>query len=441
MSGLIKPGAKSQELMALREKYVARGPYNVTPLFAESAKGARLNDVDGNELIDFAGGIGVINVGHCPEKLVNALKDQLDKFIHTCFHVAPYESYIRLAEKLAQLTPGEAPQKVMLANSGAEAVENAVKIARKYTGKQGIISFDSAFHGRTLMTMSLTSKVRPYKHGFGPFAPETYKVPYANCYRCPYNTSYPECGFACVESIEKFFASEVDPDNVAGIIAEPVQGEGGFVIPPMDYFKEIKGLCDKHGILLIADEIQTGFGRTGKLFAMEHFDVKPDLTTMSKSMAAGIPLSGVVGKAEIMDAPGAGEIGGTFAGTPLGCVASLKVLEIIEEENLLERATYIGGMIEKRFEEMKERYDIIGDVRCLGAMCAMELVKDRVTKEPAKEATGQVVTKCWQNGVIALGAGVLGNVVRILPPLVISEEDLHRGLDIMDRVIGEVNKG
>lgn len=440
MNGMIKPGVKSQELAALREEYVARGPYNITPFFAESAKGAVVNDVDGNQLIDFAGAIGVLNVGHSPEKVVEALKEQLDRFIHTCFHVVQYDSYVKLAEKLAKATPGDFKKKVMLANSGAEAVENAVKIARKYTKKTGVVAFESGFHGRTLMTMSLTSKVRPYKYGFGPFAPETYKIPYANCYRCVFGTSYPKCGLACVEHMERFFNSEADPDTIAALIGEPVQGEGGFIVPPKDFFKAVKEVCESKDIVFIADEVQTGFGRTGKLFAMEHFGIAPDITTMSKSMAAGVPLSGVVGKAEIMDAPGPGEIGGTFAGSPLGCVAGLKVLEMIEEEDLLARAVYIGGIIKSRFDEMKDKYKIIGDVRSLGAMCALELVKDRDTKIPAKEATGKIVNKCWERGLIALSAGVFGNVIRILPPLVIEENDLRRGLDIMDEVIAEVNR-
>ncbi|MBS4026945.1 MAG: 4-aminobutyrate--2-oxoglutarate transaminase [Clostridia bacterium] len=434
------PGEKSKALFALREKYVARGLYNVTPLFVEEAKGAIIKDVDGNSLIDFAGAIGVQNVGHCPDQLVDALKEQLDKFIHTCFHVVPYESYIKLAAKLAELTPGDGDKKVMLANSGAEAVENAVKIARRYTKRPGIISFEAGFHGRTLMTMSLTSKVKPYKIGFGPFAPETYQVPYAYCYRCAFGGTYPDCGFQCVENMERFFTSEVAAENVAAVIAEPIQGEGGFIVPPKGYFKAIKEVCAKYDILFIADEIQTGFGRTGRLFAMEHFQVVPDLMTISKSMAAGIPISGVVGKGEIMDAPGPGEIGGTFGGSPLGCVAALQVLDILEKQNLVERAKDIGEIVQQRFKEMQEKYEVIGDVRCLGAMCGIELVKDRVSKEPAKELTSQIVTKCWQNGVVVLSAGLFSNVVRILPPLVASDEELTKGLDIIDKVIGELTR-
>jgi len=438
MKNNLSPGPKSQELQAKREKYVARGPYNITPFFAESAQGCIIKDVDGNELLDFAGGIGVLNVGHSPKKVVDALKDQLDKFIHTCYHVVQYDSYVELAKRLTQLTPGDGPKKAMFVNSGAEAVENAVKMAKKYTNKQGVLSFNSAFHGRTLMTMSLTSKVKPYKQGFGPFAPETYKVPYANCYRCAFGAQYPGCGLACVENIEHFFASEASPDQIAAIIAEPVQGEGGFIIPPSDYFKALKQVCTKHNILLIADEVQTGFGRTGKLFAMEHFDVVPDMITMSKSIAAGLPLSAIVGRADVLDAPGPGEIGGTFAGNPLSCVAGLKVLEMIEEESLLARSNEIGKIIERRFREMQDKYNLIGDVRCLGAMCAMELVLDKATKQPAKAATDAIVSKTWQNGLITLSAGVLGNVIRILPPLVVSNEELNRGLDILDKVIAEV---
>lgn len=432
------PGKKSQELFALREKYVARGPYNITPLFVEEAKGAIVKDVDGNSLIDFAGAIGVQNVGHRHEQVVEALKKQLDKSIHTCFHVMPYESYVELAAKLVEATPGDMPKKVMFANSGAEAVENVVKIARKYTGRPGLISFEFGFHGRTYMALSLTSKVRPYKEGFGPFVPETYKIPYAYCYRCLFGATYPDCDLQCIKHIDRFFISEVAPENVAAIIAEPVQGEGGFIVPPPDFLKGVKEVCEKHDILFIADEIQSGFGRTGKMFAMEHFGVVPDLMTVSKSMAAGMPLSGIVGRAEVMDAPGPGEVGGTLGGSPLSCVAALEVLKIIEKEKLVERAAKIGEVIKNRFQEMQEKYDVIGDVRGLGAMCAMELVKDKTTKEPAKELTGQIVKQCWENGVVVLSAGLYGNVIRILPPLVISDTELNQGLDIMDKVIESV---
>ncbi len=436
---LLSPGPKSKALQEKREKYVPVGPYNITPFFAESAKGAIVKDVDGNELIDFAGGIGVMNVGHSPEKVVEALKNQLDRFIHTCYHVVQFDSYVELAEKLVHLTPGDFDKKAMFLNSGAEAIENAVKIARKYTGRSAVISFTGGYHGRTNMTMALTSKVKPYKHGFGPFASETYKVPYANCYRCPYNAAYPDCGLECADALENFFATEVAPDSVAAVIAEPIQGEGGFVIPPREYFKAIKATCEKHGIVFIADEIQTGFARTGHLFAMEYFGVEPDLMALSKSIAAGIPLSAVVGKSEMMDASGAGQLGGTFAGSPLGCVAGLKVLELIEEEGLVEQSNKVGEKIRKRFLEMKAKYPIIGDVRTMGSMCALELVLDRTTKEPAAAATKGFVDKTWQNGLITLSAGLLGNVIRILPPLVIGDEELEKGLDIMDQVMGEIN--
>lgn len=432
------PGPKSSELLALREKYVARGPYNITSVFIEEAKGAIVKDIDGNSYIDFAGAIGVQNVGHSPDEVVEALKAQVEKFIHPCFHVMQYESYVKLAEQLAGVTPGDYDKKTMFVNSGAEAVENAVKISRKYTGRPAIVSFDCGFHGRTLMTMSLTSKVKPYKFGFGPFAPETYKIPYAYCYRCPFGQSYPGCDLQCAKQVERFFLSEVAPETVAAVIAEPVQGEGGFIVPPKEFIPEIKKTCEKYGIVFIADEIQTGFGRTGKLFAMEHYGVAPDLMTMSKSIAAGVPLSAVTGKAEIMDAPGPGEIGGTFAGSPLGCVASLKVLEIIQRDNLAERASVIGEKMLNRFRAMQEKYSIIGDIRGIGAMVSMELVKDRKTKEPAKDETGRIVSLSWKKGAISLSAGIYGNVIRLLPPLVMTDDQLEQGLDILEECFAEV---
>lgn len=427
------PGPKSQELMKLRQKYVSRGPGNVTPIFIEKAKGAVITDVDGNEYIDFAGGIGVINVGHCPDEVVSAVKEQVEKYIHPCFHVNMYEPYIKLAQKLAEITPGDFAKKSMFANSGAEAVENAVKIARKYTKRMGIVSLECAFHGRTLMTMSLTSKVKPYKFGFGPYAPETYKIPSAYCYRCAFNSTYPECGMHCVEHLDRFFTTEYPAEDIAAIIVEPVQGEGGFIVPPKEFIQGVKKVCEEHGILYISDEVQAGFGRTGKMFAIEHFDVEPDLITMSKSLAAGMPLSAVTGKAEIMDAPNPGEIGGTFGGNPLSCVAALEVINKIEKDNLLERSRQIGERMVGRLKEMQEKYPAIGDIRALGAMVGIELVKDPKTKEPDKELTGKLVKACYENGLIALSAGVFGNVLRFLTPLVITDDQLEEGLDILEK--------
>ncbi len=427
------PGPKSQELMKLRQQYVARGPANVTPVFVEKAKGALITDVDGNEYIDFAGGIGVINVGHCSDEVVNAVKEQAEKFIHPCFHVTMYEPYVKLARKLAEITPGDFPKKTMLANSGAEAVENAVKIARKYTGKMGIISLECAFHGRTLMTMSLTSKVKPYKFGFGPFAPETYKIPSAYCYRCAFNSTYSECGMHCVEHLERFFIAEFPAEHVAAVIAEPVQGEGGFIVQPKEFIQGIKKICEDNDILYISDEVQAGFARTGKMFAIEHFDVEPDLITMSKSLAGGMPLSAVTGRAEVMDAPAPGEIGGTFGGNPLSCVAALEVIGKIERENLTRRSTEIGERMLNRLKEMQEKYPVIGDVRGLGAMVAVELVKDPQTKEPNKELTAKVARACYEKGLIVMSAGIYSNVLRFLTPLVITDNQLDQGMDILEK--------
>ncbi|WP_027415284.1 4-aminobutyrate--2-oxoglutarate transaminase [Aneurinibacillus terranovensis] len=429
------PGIKSEALHARRQNAVPQGPYHVTPLYIQSAKGAVVVDVDGNEFIDFAGGIGMQNVGHCHPKIVKAVQESAAASIHSCFHVMPYESYIELAEKLNEKTPGDFKKKTMFANSGAEAVENAVKIARKATGRSAVVSFERGYHGRTLMTMSLTSKVNPYKHGFGPFAPETYKLPYPYYYRAPQNMTQEEVDAQILNQFEQFIVGEVAVDNIAAIILEPIQGEGGFVVPSADFVQGIRRICDKYGIIMIADEIQTGFARTGKLFAMEHYEVAADITTLSKSIAAGMPLSAITGRADLMDVPGSGQLGGTFAGSPVACAAGLAVLEVIEEENLIERAQKIGDRMRNAFHSWQQKYHVIGDVRGLGAMMALELVKDPITKEPAKEAAGQIVTECWNNGLIGLTAGLFGNVIRFLPPLVITDEQLDKGLGILEHAI------
>ncbi|WP_035300388.1 4-aminobutyrate--2-oxoglutarate transaminase [Brevibacillus thermoruber] len=431
------PGPKAQEILEKRDKNVTRGLSHTVYSFADRAEGALITDVDGNTFIDFAGAIGTLNAGHCPPTVVAALKEQLDRFIHTGFNVFMYESYVQLAEKLNQITPGSHEKKTMFLNSGAEAVENAVKIARKYTGRKAIISFERGFHGRTLLGMSLTSKVKPYKYGFGPFAPDTYKMSYPYYYRADGLTP-DELDRQLLQRLETFFLTEVPAEDVAAIIMEPVQGEGGFVVPSKTFVQGVKRICEAHGILFIADEVQTGFGRTGKMFAMEHFDVVPDLMTMSKSIAAGIPISAVTGRAEIMDAPNPGEVGGTYAGSPLGCVAALKVIEMFEQENIPERANAIGERIMSRFRSLQQTYPVIGDVRGLGAMCAVELVKDPVTKEPDKELAGRIVQECIQRGLVLLSAGLYGNVLRFLSPLVITDEQLDEGLDIIEEVLGEL---
>jgi 4-aminobutyrate aminotransferase / (S)-3-amino-2-methylpropionate transaminase / 5-aminovalerate transaminase len=432
------PGPKSSVLLEKRKKHVPQGVSNSVPSFTLKGEGALLTDVDGNTFIDLAGAIGTLNAGHCPPKVVEALIEQIQQYIHPGFNVMMYEPYINLAEKLNQITPGSHEKKTFFLNSGAEAVENAVKLARKFTGRKAIISFDRGFHGRTLLAMSLTSKVKPYKFGFGPFAPDTYKVRYPYYYRAPLGVSPEELDQLLLSQLEEFFLSEVPAEEVAAIIMEPVQGEGGFIVPSKIFVQGIKKVCEKYGILFIADEIQTGFGRTGKMFAIEHFDVVPDIITMSKSIAAGLPISAVTGRAEIMDSAAPGEIGGTYGGSPLGCVAALKVIEMIEEERLVDKALFIGQTIVSRFERMKEKFPVIGEVRALGAMCAVELVKDPSTKEPNKDLTTQIVQECYRRGIIVLSAGLYGNVLRFLSPLVITDEQLNEALDVIQGVFEDL---
>ncbi|WP_242213468.1 4-aminobutyrate--2-oxoglutarate transaminase [Bacillus cereus group sp. BfR-BA-01383] len=431
---------KSSILHERRKNAVPEGPYNITELYVQSAKGAIITDVDGNELIDFAGGIGMQNVGHCHPKVVKAIQDQVESSIHSCFHVAPYESYIALAERLNELTPGDFKKKTMFANSGAEAVENAVKIARKATGRSAIVSFERAYHGRTLLTMSLTSKVKPYKHGFGPFASEVYKLPYPYYYRAEEGLTPEEVDAQILAYFERFMLEEVASDNIAAIILEPLQGEGGFIVPTTTFMRGVRNICDKYGIVMIADEIQTGFARTGSLFAMDHFGVAPDLMTFSKSIAAGMPLSAVTGRADLMDAPGPGQLGGTFSGSPAACVAALAVLDIIEEENLVGRAVEIGARMMEVFNSWKDKYELVGDVRGLGAMTAIELVKDKETKEPAAEEVKAIMKETHNKGVITISAGIYSNVLRFLPPLVITDEQLEEGLTILEAAIAKLSK-
>jgi len=421
----------NKELMALRTKHVPQGPFNITPIFVKRAKGALIEDVEGNEYIDFGGGIGVVNVGHCNEKVVSAIKEQADQYLHTCFHISMYEPYIELAKQLNEITPGDFAKKTFFVNSGAEAVENSVKIARYATKRQGIIAFENAFHGRTYMTMTLTSKVKPYKFGFGPFCPEVYRVPFSYCYRCPFGREYPSCELYCADYLEDFFIGNVAAESVAAVIAEPIQGEGGFVVPPPGYFQKIKAICERHGIIFIMDEIQTGMGRTGKRFASEHYDVVPDIILTAKSLAAGLPLAGITGRAEIMDMPHVGGLGGTFGGNPIACKAALAVLDLLNSE-LLEKAAALGEKVRTRFLALQEEFEIIGDVRGLGPMIGMELVKNRKTKEPAVNEAKELVNRCLKKGLIILACGNYGNVIRTLMPLVITDEQLERGLAIIE---------
>lgn len=432
---------KANQLMALRDRYVPKGHPCATPFFVESAKGALLRDVTGREFIDFVGGIGVLNVGHCNDRVVAAIKDQADKYLHTCSMITLYEPYVELARRVSEAAPGDFPKKALFLNSGSEAVENTVKIARCHTGRQGVVSMKNAFHGRTLMAMSLTSKVKPYKYAFGPMAAEVYQFPYyAYCYRCPLGLSYPDCGAACADKMREFFIGTAAAEQIACIVAEPVQGEGGFVVPPAEFFAKLRAICDEFGIVFVADEVQSGFGRTAKMFAMEHFGVVADLMSVAKSMGGGLPLAGVVGKAEIMDSVHVGGIGGTYGGNPLACRAGLAVLDAFEQDDLLGAATRIGETVKARFDAFKDTSSLIGDSRGLGAMRALEFVSDRAAKTPCPEAAKGVVKYCQDHGLLVLSCGNFGNCIRVLMPLVITDEELSRGLDIMEEGIREVTK-
>lgn len=431
---------RGQELFQLRSKHVPQGPFNVTPAFIKEARGAVIIDVDGRELIDFAGGIGVMNVGHSHPKVVAAIKDQAEHYIHTCFHVVMYEPYVELAARLNELAPGNFPKMTMFANSGAEAVENAVKVARYATGRQAIICFENGFHGRTLLTMSLTSKTKPYKLGFGPFAPEIYRMPYAYCYRCPFNLTYPRCDVACADYLEDYFISYVAMESTAAVVVEPIQGEGGFITPPPEYFPKIQKICQKYGIALIVDEIQAGIGRTGKMYAIEHWGVEPDIITLAKSLASGLPLSAVTGRAEMMDKPHVGGLGGTYSGNPLACRAALAVLEILLQDGLLKQAESLGEKLRARLDLLHKNYEIIGEVRGKGPMLALELVRDRETKEPATDEAKKLVNLCYEKGLIMLSCGNLGNVIRTLMPLVITDQQLDKGLAILEEGLQKLSR-
>jgi 4-aminobutyrate aminotransferase / (S)-3-amino-2-methylpropionate transaminase / 5-aminovalerate transaminase len=432
------PGPKSKALSERRAKAVPRGLSHGTPIYVAKAEDAWLEDVDGNRYLDFAGGIGCLNVGHRRGEVVEAVKNQLERFLHTCIQVTPYESYVRLAERMNEVTPGKFPKKTIFVNTGAEAVENAVKIARAYTKRPAVIAFEDAFHGRTMMTLALTSKTHPYKAGFAPFPSEVYRVPYAYCYRCSYSLQYPSCELYCARHLEDTFKRVVANEEVAAIIAEPVLGEGGFIAPPADYFKVLIELCRKYGILFIADEVQSGFGRTGALFACERYGVEPDLLVSAKSLGGGLPLAAVTGRAEIMDAPGVGGLGGTFAGNPLSCAAALAVLDLFERENLLARANELGAQFQRRAREWQRRWPIIGDIRGLGGMQAIELVQAQETKTPASEETKKISQYCYEHGLITITAGSYSNVIRVLVPLVITNEQMDEALDVLESAIANV---
>ena len=415
----------AEQLSQLRNKFITAGHASTTNLYVESASGAIIRDVEGREYIDFAGGIAVMNVGHSHPKVVAATKDQAEKFTHTCFMVNPYALAVRLAEKLCQVTPGKFAKKALFVNSGAEAVENAVKIARYYTKKPAIIVFENAYHGRTLLTMTMTSKVKPYKFGFGPFAPEVYRMPFGDVIG--------------PDKLYDFFVKQVNPEAIAAVVAEPVQGEGGFIAPPPGYFQKLVKICHDNGILFVADEIQSGMGRTGKMFAIEHWEVEPDLITVAKSLAAGMPLSAVVGRQEIMDAVHPGGLGGTYGANPVACRAALAVLEIFEEEDLLQKAQALGKKLKARFEKWQKQFKIIGEIRGLGAMLGLELVKGP-NKQPAADEAKQLAGDCLENGLVILTCGSYGNIVRILAPLVITDEQLERGLAILEQGLAQISR-
>jgi 4-aminobutyrate aminotransferase/(S)-3-amino-2-methylpropionate transaminase len=445
MSGVIRlqteiPGPASRALLARRANAVPRGVPAVTPIAVVHADGAVITDADGNRLIDFGGGIGVVNTGHRHPSVVEAVRRQLDHYAHVCFPVSTYEPYVALAERLNRITPGDHPKRTFFLNSGAEAVENAVKVARFFTGRQAVVCFEHGFHGRTNLALALTSKVTPYKKGFGPFAPEVYRIPFPYCYRCEraVGRSGGRCCMASRGQLDEIFASIVDPDSVAAIIMELELGEGGFVPAPREYVDELARFALDHGILLIADEIQTGFGRTGKMFASEHYGLVPDIITTAKSLAGGLPLAAVTGRADVLEAPQVGGLGGTYGGNPLACAAALAVLDAMEAERIPERAARMGDRIRARFCQWATRYPCIGDVRGLGAMVALELVTDRSTKAPDKALTGRLLAAALQRGLILLSAGTFGNIVRILAPLTTSDEIVGEGLDVMEQALEAV---
>jgi 4-aminobutyrate aminotransferase/(S)-3-amino-2-methylpropionate transaminase len=467
MAGVIQirteiPGPKSRALLARRVAAVPRGVPAVTPIAVVHAEGAVVTDADGNRLIDFGGGIGVVNTGHRHPGVVEAVRTQLDRFAHVCFPVSTYEPYVELAERLNRITPGTHDKRTFMVNSGAEAVENAVKVARAFTGRQAIVCFEHGFHGRTNLAMALTSKVMPYKKGFGPFAPEVYRIPYPYCYRCERaeqpapsssrgRNSLPRaergggmaeaCCMADSAFFERLFAATVDPESVAAIVMELELGEGGFVPAPVEYVQALAAFAREHGILFVADEIQTGFGRTGAMFASEHYGLVPDIITTAKSLAGGLPLAAVTGRADVMEAAQPGGLGGTYGGNPLACAAALAVLDAMERERIPERARRAGERIAGRFRTWAEAYPCIGDVRGLGAMVGMELVGDPVSRSPDKALTGRLLAGALERGLILLSSGTYGNVVRVLAPLTIEDSVLDEGLDTMEEALAEAVAG
>ena len=419
------PGPRSREILDRKERVIADPLSIYIPVVIERGQGATLTDVDGNTFIDFTGGVGCLNVGHSHPRVVEAAQEQLERFSHTDFTIVPYEVYVRLAERLCELAP-IANAKAAFFNAGTEAVENAIKFARSFTGRPAVIGFEGGFHGRTLLSLSLTSKTHPYKAGLGPFAPEVYRVPFPNDYREPdWETA--------LAALERALVTQVAAESVAAIVIEPVQGEGGFVVAPREFMQGVRRICDEHGIVMVVDEVQTGFGRTGKLFAIEHYGLEPDLITVAKSIAMGLPLSGVIGKAPIMDAPDDSAIGGTYVGNPVAQAAAHAVLDVIEEENLCARATVLGDTMRARMESWRERFPQIGDVRGLGMMLAVELVRDPGTKEPDADAATAIVEEAARNGLLLLKSGIYSNCIRVLAPLTLSDAELDEALGVWEQ--------
>jgi 4-aminobutyrate aminotransferase/(S)-3-amino-2-methylpropionate transaminase len=419
------PGPRSREILARKERVIADPLSIFLPVVIQEGRGATLTDVDGNTFLDFTGGVGCLNVGHSHPRLVEAAQEQLNRFSHTDFTIVPYEVYVTLAERLLALAPFRGPAKAAFFNAGTEAVENAVKFARSYTKRPAVVAFEGAFHGRTLLSMTLTSKTHPYKAGLGPFAPEVYRVPFAQDYRGPDTKT-------ALAALERLFVTQVAEDSVAAIVIEPVQGEGGFVVAPREFLAGVRRICDQHGIVMVVDEVQTGFGRTGRMFAIEHYGIEPDLITVAKSIAGGLPLSGVLGKAAIMDAPGESAIGGTYVGNPVAQAAALAVLDVFEEEGLVERAQVLGERMRERMVAWQGRFDHIGDVRGLGAMLALEFVRDRDTKEPFAELATAVVEAAAERGLLLLKSGIYSNCIRVLCPLVLTDDELDEALEVWE---------
>jgi 4-aminobutyrate aminotransferase/(S)-3-amino-2-methylpropionate transaminase len=424
----------------LAERHRRLVPDALAPAFAYArrASGSFIEDVEGRQLLDFASGIGTVGIGHSPPDVVAAIHEQAERFLHTCFQVVPYEAYLAVVERLVGLVPGDHPKKGILFNSGAEAVENAVKVARHATGRGAVLCFDGAFHGRTLLTLSLTSKVSTYKRGFGPFVADVVRVPFSYCYRCPVGLEPSRCSVECSRFLDDALAGYVDPDDLAAIVIEPILGEGGFVPAADAFLRRAREICDRTGAVLIADEVQSGFGRTGRMFAIEHSGVVPDLVTLAKSLAGGLPLSALVGRADLLDAVQKGGLGGTYAGNPVACAAALAALDLMEREDLPGRANRMGETMRARFERWQERHPFVGDVRGVGAMLALELVTDRATKEPDAARTQRWMDACNEEHLVVLKAGVHGNVLRVMPPLTIADEELADGLDRMERALERV---